>query len=97
MPHMIKCIKQIRTEQRGATILFSFLLNLVAPIFIWYLVLEVVKKTKVGASDQTVMDLGQLYLIGSDWFPLSLSTHFPVESDLAGSEDWSDAIASGIW
>lgn len=63
----------------------------------YYLVFEVVEKTKVEASDQTVMDLGQLYLIGSDWFPFSLSTHFPVESDLAGSQDWSDAIAPGIW
>ncbi len=58
---------------------------------------EGVEERKVEASDQTVMDLGQLYLIGSDWFPLSLSTRFPVESDLAGSQDWSDAIAPGIW
>ena len=56
-----------------------------------------VEKTKVESSDQIVMDSGQLYLIWSDWFPLRLSTHFPVESDLAGSQDWSDAIAPGIW
>ena len=56
-----------------------------------------VGKTKVEASHQTVMDLGQLFLIGSDWFPFSLSGHFPGESDLAESQDWSDAIAPGIW
>lgn len=43
------------------------------------------------------MDLGQLCLIWCDWFPLSLSTGLPVESDLAARQDWSDAIAPGIW
>lgn len=43
------------------------------------------------------MDLGQLYVNWSDWFSLSLFTHFPVESGLAGSQEWSDAIAPGIW
>lgn len=73
---MIKCMKHIRREQQGP--LLCFLLNLVEAIFIWYFVCEEVEE---DASNWTVMDLGQLYLILSELFPLSLSPYFPVESD----------------
>lgn len=69
MPCMIKVMEEIYRAVT-ATILFRiFLLSVVVTIFVWYLVIEVVQKTKVEASDQTAMDLRQLHLIGSDRFP----------------------------
>lgn len=60
---------KIYRAARPSVLFRVFVLNLVATIFICYLEIDVARRTGGEASDQTVMDLRPLYLIGSDWFP----------------------------